>query len=433
MLGSANHIRSKLHLRSLKKSERSSSTGEDISDKEETKWGKSRKNIISQRWKMLPFFMGALLILLRTVTKSTNQKEVWNATKNFSAMKTDSQRFTVASAAQSALQSLLEAKSHTLTPLRSIDKNKYTIRMNTWRRNKQLIASVRHYSTCPDVQQIQIVWCDKENQPPQEILDLTKEENARVVVEYHEKNSLNERFNVLSKTETLGILSVDDDVLRPCVALDDGFFMWTDNPERMVGYDYRLHYSQDDKWNYAGLKRTKKEGRYSMSLTRFCFLHVDYLNLYMRYMPKEILDTVDKNFNCEDIAMSFFISSLTNSQVPLLAGKSSRTSMVKLPSKAAISKTSSHREKRNACVDRFAYLLGLKDGYKELSDRDSAAKKWASLESAIITRESISAPLVPDNEQPRREEISRKLAKRGKMKSYVKKIKRRLRQMKARF
>lgn len=128
-----------------------------------------------------------------------------------------------------------------LQALEEKDWNQYTIRINTWRRPEQLLASVDWHSKCPGVAQIQIVWCDHENEPP---VELDAYEN--VIVERHEANNLNERFHIIVPTPTLGILSIDDDVLRPCEAIDSGFFKWTQYPERMVGFDARLHVENDD-------------------------------------------------------------------------------------------------------------------------------------------------------------------------------------------
>lgn len=107
-------------------------------------------------------------------------------------------------------------KSLSLTPLRDVDLELFTVRINTFKRHEQLLVSVRHLSTCQGVAQIQVVWCEEE-EPPPELLEFPK-----VVVERHEVNSLNERFHVLEETPTLGILSIDDDVLRPCEAIDAG-------------------------------------------------------------------------------------------------------------------------------------------------------------------------------------------------------------------
>lgn len=136
-----------------------------------------------------------------------------------------------------------------LAPLTQNDLEKYTIRMNTWRRPEQLLVSVEHHSSCEGVAQIQVVWCDQENEPPPELSNYSK-----VVIEYHEQNSLNERFRILSPAPTLGILSIDDDALRPCEALDDGFFKWTRHPDRMVGFDARVHVENEDgSWKVSAI------------------------------------------------------------------------------------------------------------------------------------------------------------------------------------
>lgn len=138
-----------------------------------------------------------------------------------------------------------------LQPLEEKDWNQYTIRINTWRRPEQLLASVAWHSQCPGVAQIQIIWCDLENEPPTEL-----EKYGNVVIERHLANNLNERFNVLIPPLTIGILSIDDDVLRPCESIDAGFFKWTQSPDRMVGFDGRLHVEKEDgSWNvsYLGL------------------------------------------------------------------------------------------------------------------------------------------------------------------------------------
>ncbi len=132
-------------------------------------------------------------------------------------------------------------EKRSLQPLQEKDWNQYTIRINTWRRPEQLIVSVDWYSRCPGVAQIQIIWCDDEHEPPLELLEYDK-----AIIERHEVNTLNERFNILATPPTLGILSIDDDVLRPCEAIDAGFFKWTESPDRMVGFDGRLHVENDD-------------------------------------------------------------------------------------------------------------------------------------------------------------------------------------------
>lgn len=164
--------------------------------------------------------------------------------------------------------------------------------------------------------------------------------------------------------------------------MDAGFFRWTDYPNRIVGFDARGHVINNQAsasairkndldlnptWNYGSLSTTRKNNKYSLTLPRFCFLHKDYLDMYMHHLPGRIMRTVSQNFNCEDIAMCFFVSALNHGQVPLLADGWAVATMVKLKSLTAISATSDHHKLRNECVDEFGFLLGLKDGYAGLT------------------------------------------------------------------
>lgn len=106
---------------------------------------------------------------------------------------------------------------------------------------------------------------------------------------------------------------------------------------------------------------TEKANRYSMSLTRCCFIHKDYMDIYIQELPQSILDSVATNFNCEDVAMSFLISSMTDGKPPLLADTWAIKSMVKLYAEEKISGGNDHKHLRDVCVDSFADILGLKD------------------------------------------------------------------------
>jgi len=108
------------------------------------------------------------------------------------------------------------------------------------------------------------------------------------------------------------------------------------------------------------MSTTEKSNKYSLSLPRYCFLHRDYLDSYMTNLPRPIFTRVAENFNCEDIAMSFWISRMTGGSPPLLTDTWSMKSMVKLYSPETISGTRDHKKLRDACVNDFAEQLGLK-------------------------------------------------------------------------
>ncbi|KAK1738180.1 glycosyltransfearse (family 64) [Skeletonema marinoi] len=284
---------------------------------------------------------------------------------------------------------LQEAHSHKLAPLftdnknKNIDTSQYTIRMNTWHRNEQLLLSINHHAQCEGVAEIQIIWCDTLNDPPDSVLHHS---SGKVKIERHDINSLNERFKIVLDTPTLGILSLDDDVLRPCEALDAAFLRWVRHPERMIGFDVRTHVvvvensvdndggvvgkknEEEEKkkktttnWKYGYMSTTEKSNSYSLTLPRASFLHKDYLDLYIMAMPRPIYLYVAQHFECEDIAMSFFVSSLTGGKPPLITDYWAVKSMVKLYSEKKISGGKDHKSARDKCVDRFAELLGVKE------------------------------------------------------------------------
>jgi len=274
---------------------------------------------------------------------------------------------------QEVKMTLAEAHSHKLTPINihSIDTSQYTIRINTWQRNEQLLLSMNHHAQCEGVKEIQIIWCDSNNEPPKEIVHHA---SGKVKIEKHVINSLNERFKVLMDPPTLGILSLDDDVLRPCAALDAAFVRWTRHPERMVGFDARTHVmveedgieehkkgSNKSNWKYGYMSTTESSNRYSITLPRASFLHRDYLDLYTLALPRPIYIYVAQHLECEDIAMSFFVSSLTNGKPPLLADYWAVKSMIKLYSATKISGGKDHKSTRDTCVNDFAELLGIKE------------------------------------------------------------------------
>jgi Glycosyl transferase family 64 domain len=81
----------------------------------------------------------------------------------------------------------------------------------------------------------------------------------------------------------------------------------------------------------------------------------------MKELPRPIFDHVAEAFNCEDIAMSFMVSSLTDGRPPLLASFWAIESMIKLFVPKKISGTKNHKAIRDECVDSFAQQLNLKD------------------------------------------------------------------------
>jgi glucuronyl/N-acetylglucosaminyl transferase EXT2 len=303
--------------------------------------------------------------------------------------------------------------------LRPIDYQYFTIRINTWERIDQLQLSIQHHLSCTSVLQVQIVWCiDQSIALPDWLIQLeqtiepivlvdTNISYPRIVIERHTINSLNERFHPLVVVPTAAVLSIDDDVIRPCLALDATFSIWLRNPDRQVGFDARSHEvvhstdtsstthhrhdhhhdthhdhhnnlsptsssqqqlqetEREPQWKYSYMSVTEKKNSYSLTLTRYSFFHQYYMTLYMNHMPSVIRTTIDQNFNCEDIAMSMYISAChSQHKVPLLANVWAVKSQIKMYVAKKISGTNNHKQIRDDCVHHFSQLLHLQDRHQ---------------------------------------------------------------------
>ena len=133
------------------------------------------------------------------------------------------------------------------------------------------------------------------------------------------------------------------------------------------------------------------------------------MEIYTKELPQSILDSVATNFNCEDVAMSFLISSLTDGKPSLLADTWAIKSMVKLYVQEKISGTKDHKHLRDICVDSFAKILGLKGDGSDGSRRLKTAKLYHQNESFFECGD------VPQNKVARNPKSGRQVALEAKL------------------
>ncbi|CAN6705195.1 unnamed protein product [Malus baccata var. baccata] len=215
--------------------------------------------------------------------------------------------------------------SHTAVLERSSDSRKgYSIVMNTWKRYDLLKQSISHYSRCPRLDSIHIVW--SEPSPPSDsltkfldhIVHLNTRDGRQVELKYdiNKEDSLNNRFKEIKDLRTDAVFSIDDDVIFLCSSVEFAFDVWQSASDTMVGFVPRMHWvdPKGDKnhYIYGGWWSVWWTGTYSMVLSKAAFFHKKYLSLYTNEMPASIKEFITKNRNCEDIAMSFLVANVTN-------------------------------------------------------------------------------------------------------------------------
>lgn len=231
----------------------------------------------------------------------------------------------------------------------------FNVVINTYKRPDRLKTSVQHYAKICGrkygVGQVTVVWAELDKEPPSVSSLFTDEEEmfydpnlASVIFQKVEIDSLNSRFLPINyenndnefshRTKTTeAVFMVDDDVQVDCRSLLHGFQAWLYHPKTLVGFYPRLHsehkQSLREKQQQQQDLPTKKSyiyhswvsvflrNSFSIILTKACFLHSDYLEMYSNNdsHPKEIKEYVDKYHNCEDIAMAFMVANHTKYQI----------------------------------------------------------------------------------------------------------------------
>ncbi|XP_057862247.2 glycosylinositol phosphorylceramide mannosyl transferase 1 isoform X2 [Cryptomeria japonica] len=242
---------------------------------------------------------------------------------------------------------------------------RYTVLINTWRRNSLLKQAVAHYASCSSIDAIHVVW--SEDDLPSATLQshLRKAVYSKSSSNYkpefrfdlNEDDNLNNRFKPIEGLRNDAIFSVDDDVLIPCRTLEFAFSVWQSAPESMVGFVPRMHWVDAKKsgamhYNYGGWWSVWWMGTYSMVLSKAAFFHKKYLDMYTYQMPASVQEYVSRERNCEDIAMSFLVANATGAPPIWVKGK-----VFEIGS-SGISSLKGHSQRRNKCLNDFVTLYG---------------------------------------------------------------------------
>jgi len=188
-----------------------------------------------------------------------------------------------------------------------------TIVLNTFKRHDMMIDAVQHYSQCPLVSHIYIVWSEKEKPPADIVAKYEGKQHPVVTFRIEEIDSLNTRFKPISGAHNDAILSVDDDMRIPCEDLNLAYDVWRGSPRSIVGWMPRIHLRRNGLLEYRCWWRVWWHSTYSIILTKAAILHHDFFAQYWTQDAEHqaVRDFVDKRRNCEDIAMQFLIANVT--------------------------------------------------------------------------------------------------------------------------
>lgn len=232
--------------------------------------------------------------------------------------------------------------------------DKFTIVVSTFHRPKELKRTLDTLSAIPipSLHEIVVIWNNFDEETP---ATYTTQHGVRVRYRKPTRDSLNEKLWPDPKYETQGILLSDDDVYYRPHDIEFVFQSWRKfGQERMTGALSRCTTLQRDGTWFYDFCPLGGEEPYSLVLTNLAFSHIGFLDHYASDADpaiKKIRESVDKKFNCEDIALNFVSSILTGAGPLLVRGQDQ---YVNVNPSVGISRNSGHQEQRSKCLNEFA-------------------------------------------------------------------------------
>ncbi|KAG7670511.1 hypothetical protein KSW81_003073 [Nannochloris sp. 'desiccata'] len=167
----------------------------------------------------------------------------------------------------------------------------FSLRINT------LQSVVTHYSRCPSIAQILVVW-NGEQVPVEGTITAAVPVNFRV-----ERNpSLNNRFKPdgIANIPTRAVLSLDDDIMLQCADVENAFAEWRRHPEGLVGFHPRL--LSANPGGYFDEQETLKAGKYNALFTGAVFMDADkWFGEYWSVSNTKGREVVDSKFSCRSL------------------------------------------------------------------------------------------------------------------------------------
>ena len=112
-------------------------------------------------------------------------------------------------------------------------------------------------------------------------------------------------------------MSIDDDLIISCDDLNLALGAWSSNDRSLVGFSPRLHAFDviTGAIKYLRWQHVYWSGTYTIMLTKAAIFHRDYLSDFVQLIRPEQLDQIDKNRNCEDLALAYVIARVVSCAV----------------------------------------------------------------------------------------------------------------------
>ena len=241
-----------------------------------------------------------------------------------------------------------------MIPLMSPKHKGFTAVVLTYDRVSMLFRVLKQVDKAPSLAKIVVVWNNVDKRPPPvtEWPELTK----HVEVVEMKANKLTNRFFPYNEIETEAIFSLDGDiVMLTADEIQFAFEVWSEYPDRLVGFPGRLHTQS----NASSQLKYESEwlNEVSMVLTGAAFHHKYFSHVFTYMMPAAIRDWIDKHMNCEDIAMNFLVANHTG-KAPIKVTPRKRFKCPECANGDALATNQVHFVERSECIQEFVKVFG---------------------------------------------------------------------------
>eukprot|EP00890_Picochlorum_soloecismus_P006588 jgi/Picsp_1/754/NSC_04243-R1_protein len=286
-------------------------------------------------------------------------------------------------------------------PAQLTEDDMYTVSIISQQKRWGVLEKIlKHYSTCPKVQSIYVVW-DGSTVPLEAVqgaypVDVSFRNSFK-------QDSLNNRFFPDANIGTEAVLSVDDDLLVSCNDVLRVFAEWkSSGKHQLVGFLPRLVVHQDSsmdahgssdglnnkknkaKMRYLSEKEAIKYNQYNVILTPLMVYHSKYMALYWSDEYKNEREFVDSMSNCEDLLMNYIVSYHyrgKNGSHAKFVQPRRRLDISRLSS-CGVSCSNLHLNKRQRCAGYFEESFRSRSGSSSFLKKGSNGSRWNGLISS---------------------------------------------------
>jgi len=254
-----------------------------------------------------------------------------------------------------------------------------TVVINTFKRPPKIVQdAIEFYAQCEVVKHIYVIWSEQQA-PPQKLTGkYSNWKKPSVTFQRMPTVSLNNRFKPLVGPHTAGIFAVDDDMRVPCEDIALGFEVWQGSQKSLVGYMPRIHIRNKSGLVYRCWWRVWWHGVYSIILTKAAFLHHDFFEMYTNVMPQSVRSLVDRDRNCEDLAMQFLIANVTGLPPIYVKGHLQDLGVFNGISTSKNVAAAHHMDGRSKCLNALTEIYGKVPLVVSHIVVDSAANSWTN-------------------------------------------------------